>query len=129
MTALTQTITNRLALFGPAPPDLWNAYLWNAFKWGEGTAPMVKAPRKVLSETLSLVDSFAKGAKPTISNSLAPTSGIDLENLRDGEGYFHVFPGGVTDGMDRVASTWAGGTATTTTWAASAATATTWSAA
>lgn len=127
MTVFTKTITNSLNLFGPAPSDKWQAYNWNAFKWGEGTAPMVKNPRKVLVASITLTDAFTKSQIRTISNSLAPTTEITLENLTDGAGYYHLFPGGVTDGLDRVATSWGSGSTSGPSWVASSTTATTWS--
>ena len=126
MADLSQTVTNSLNLFGPAPSDKWNAYNWNAFIWGEGTAPLVKVPFKVLSETVTLTDSTAKVPSRVIENTLSPTTSVTLENLTDGEGYYHVFPGGVTDGTDRVATTWSDGSSTSPSWSQGTASSTVW---
>lgn len=129
MADLSQTISNSLNLFGPAPSNKWNAYNWNAFVWGEGTADLAVTALKVLSESLTLSDSINKSQAHVIENTLSPTSDVSLIYHRDSAGYFHVFPGGVTDGDDRVASTWSNGTSTSATWVASSTTSTTWSAA
>ncbi len=129
MADYSTTISNSLYVFGPAPSNKWNAYNWNAFRWGEGNTPLVKVDLKVLSESLTLTDSVSKVPSRVIENTLSPTTAMSLESLTDAEGYYRVFPGGVTDAVDRAIPSWSQGSAGSTTWASSSTTATTWSAA
>lgn len=130
MADLSQTITNSLVVFGPAPSDKWNASyaVWNAFKWGEGTIDLTVSALKVLSETLSLADSLSKvmDFNVTTANQLATTSDMILEQLGNGD-YSRLFPGGVTNGESRIETSWGAGSSTTPSWSSGTASSTSWS--
>jgi hypothetical protein len=126
MANLTQTISNGIGLFGPAPSNKWNALNWNAFLWGEGNTDLAVSFVKVLAETITLADSLAKSAGPVISNSLGSTTDMTYEAVTNGD-FFRLFPGGVTSGEERVASTWSAGSASAPSWSQSAASSTSWS--
>lgn len=146
MTAHQITVTNSVNLFGDSPSSLWNAYNWNAFKWGQGTATVPFLMTKAI--TNSLAPDSTRGFNFThlipiddltldsgvginftigISNSLSPTSDSSDQYLTDAAGYYHVFPGGVTDADNRVDSSWSQAAASSTAWLATAASSTSWS--
>ena len=129
MAAFTITVTNRLNLFGPAGTDLWNAYNWNAFKWGEGTKDLTTTTRKVVTNTLTPTDLFSEQTyfAIAIANAFSPASDMSAGYLRDRSGYYHVFPGSVTNSDDRVDSSWAADTAGGSTWTQQTASSTSWS--
>lgn len=128
MADLSQTITNSLNVFGPAPSNKWAAYNWNAFKWGEGTTDLAVSVLKVLSESITPSDVFTKSQVHTIANTLSPTSDMTSESVLNG-GYYRLFPGSATNGENRVDSSWSGGSSSSPSWSQGTASSTSWSAA
>ena len=126
MADLSKTITNSLNLFGPAPSSKWNAYNWNAFLWGEGTTDLAVSALKVLANSLTPADSLIKYQAVVVSNSLAPSSDMTGESVTNG-GYYRLFPGSVSDGEDRVDSSWSGGSSGSPSWSQGTASSTSWS--
>lgn len=147
MTAHSITISNSLRAFGGGPPSLWNAHNWNAFKWAEAT---VAVPHRVVhlvdADDLALASAFGfrlvklMGAESLtvdssvnfsltrlISNEIGLSSDSVTRYVFDSEGYFRLFPGGVTDAEDQDTPAWAAGSAGSPTWTQGSASETTWS--
>lgn len=149
MTAYSVTISNQLRTFGEGPPSLWNSYNWGSFKWGEGTATIpwtfihlvdaddlqIATARyfqlvKLLgAETISLDSLTNFFLVRLVTNTLTLASDSSTQYLRDGEGYYYVFPGGVTNADDRAVPSWSAGSAGSQTWTQGSASSTSWSAA
>lgn len=148
MANFTQTITNTVRCFGQGPSSKWSDYAWNAFKWGEGTTDIKTDVRHLLTaQTVTPSDGYAQKkvyhrlTAQTISpdttlyrawsyrihESVIVVGDMGSEGLRDGAGYFYVFPDRVTEGEDRSFATWSEASASATTWTAAAAASTTWS--
>jgi hypothetical protein len=127
MVALNITITNRLNVFGPAPSNKWADYLWNSFNWGEGTADLQAFVLKTLSNSIAPDSSASLGLVHPISNSLAPTTAMGSERLKDGSGYDYVFPDDTTEGEDRDFPTWTEPGAAASTWTPATDPSTSWS--
>ena len=129
MANFTQTITNAISVFGPAPSNKWNAYNWNAFKWGEGTADLAASVAKFLTNSVSATNSVSLVAdfNMSLSNAISTAEDMVSQELTDGEGYDHVFPGGVTNAEDRVSASWSQGSGSSPSWSQATASSTTWS--
>jgi hypothetical protein len=120
------TLSNTLNVFGGSPSSKWGDMLWGE-NWGEGSEDLPVDIEKVLSESLSLDSSVSKEPEKVISEQVTVTSETTYEDLRDGNGYYYVFPKPTTDAEQRNLTTWTEATEDTETYTSQAATTTTWS--
>lgn len=147
MADYSQTVTNRVGVWGLAAPSLWGAYNWGAFKWGEGTEVIPKTVVHLVENTLTPTEAFAGAAvvhlitesfSPTfdyignqvislISESLSVDADMESETLTDGAGYLHVFTDRTTEAEGRQTASWSSGSTSSATWSSQAAGSTTWS--
>ncbi len=126
MVDYAKTITNTFQVFGPGPTSLWGTMVWGVDEWGGGNDQLASA-HKILSESLSLSDSWIKDAVITRSDSLSITSSIpDLTSV-DAAGYYHVFISNVTDAADRAITTWTDESDPSSDWSEVSEASTTWS--
>lgn len=88
MANFTQTVTNRIEMFGNAPASYFDRYNWNEFIWGEGTAPLIKVPGKVLGNVVNVTEDSTE------------------VYLRNRAGYYYNFPDRVTNAHSRYSPTW-----------------------
>lgn len=137
MADLSITISNNLIVVGYNPTSQWGTLEWGTDWWrfnGEtlqdvgkaidfGSTTLSDAPIKDVEHLLDfgstlLSDTITKSFERSYNNSLLPTFEMSEEYLQDEDGYFYVFPGGVTDADERVDSTWSDETDPTSTWSA-----------
>lgn len=149
MTVYSMTVTSSVKVFGSDPTDLWGAYNWNAFAWGEGTRPIPKNIRHLLTgQALTLSSSrnfrltkLLTGQSLTLDSARASyllarlisagsitfSSDMESETLQDSTGYDYVYPGGQTNAHNRVTTTWSETTSSSAGWSTATVTTTTWS--
>jgi hypothetical protein len=121
-------ISNSLNVFGIAPSNKWGAWNWGAFLWGEGTADLQVSVVKLISESLTVDESYSgQSVTKLIAESFTVDSDMESETLTDGNGYLHVFHDRTTEAENRQFATWTSGTAASGTWTSQAVAATTWS--
>lgn len=141
-------MTVSVQCLGPEPDDNWGAYNWNAFVWGAGTATVPKVVVKGLpGQSVSSSDtrdyrltrllagqSIGSADARTLNltrllpvQSIGSADQLEHEYLQDPNGYYHVFPEGVTDATLSTTPTWSSATSTPVTWTTQAAGPTTWS--
>ena len=128
MANFTITITNSISAFGPAPSMRWGVDQWGTL-WGAGTQDTVVSAEKMVTNaiasdsTISLMMNFYR----TFSHAVSFSEDISIESIQDTQGYSLLFPGGVSNAHNRVASTYSVAAATTSTYISSAAGSTVWS--
>ena len=146
MTDFTQTINNRLGVYGGEPPNLWGVLVWGVDDWGWGdnllevdigkviTSTVTPTTLigfdffKTLSDALTLTDEVVFHTERTITgSSLSLSSDMGPETLQDSEGFYHVFRGNTTDAEDRVLTDYTESDAQSSTWSVVSFTTTTWS--
>lgn len=126
MANFTITISNSLNTFGPAPSDKWNQFNWNAFLWGEGTADLTVAVDKLLTNSLGFSDTIGLQSGKLILNTLSLTDALSSESLIDSRGYNYVFPGGTTNPVNRISTSYSAVSSAAGSWSAVSQTSTTW---
>lgn len=147
MTAFSKTVTNSLRTFGGGPSSLWHSYNWNAFKWGEGTATVPHQVRHLITTSFSPLSSMLgfrvvhlltnQAFAPLSSvnfrfarvvvNALSTDSGVPDQFVQDPNGYFKVFPEGVTNAHLQSVPSWAENDPASQPWASAATGTTVWS--
>jgi len=145
MANLSITILNTLDFFGPSNATKWNSFTWNAANWGQdadlGTqttkvvdstatpdSDMVKYVLHGLDFGSTALDSdVVKNYVMTILNALSVSADMYSETLRDGAGYYYLYPNNATNAEDRDFPTWTSSGANSTTWTNPSTTPTTWS--
>lgn len=124
MADFSQTITNRIDCFGPAPTTKWGSgspysMTWGTSKWGEGTEDLVVSISKTLGETISLTDNFGTAAQfnrtATWGEISTSYEGVE-ETLQDGSGYYYVFPKPTTDSDEQYIPSYASGSVSPASW-------------
>jgi hypothetical protein len=130
----TITIANSLNVFGDDPPTRWGTsahfvMTWGTDKWGYGSEDMQEEVGKFLEPgSVALTSAITQIEVVLIlSNAITFSSALTLERLSDGSGWDYVLPGGTTNGVDQIATTYANGSSASTTYTTSSAPSTTWS--
>lgn len=126
MADLSITITETINLLGIQPSNKWNALTWGTDTWGAGSNGELQDVDHVVPEGLSLAEDLSYAPVKLMTDTLGFSSAIDLITLVDSAGYYHVFPGGVTDSEARVTTSWSENSATTPTYTKLTASSTSW---
>ena len=129
MADFTITISNSLNVIGIETPNLWNTMEWGE-NWGYGDVDLPVVVDKVIAESLSgITDAVTTAADfvDSYANSLSLSSAIADLFLVDADGYFHVFRGGVTDGIDRISTDYTSSADPSTSWTPATDPTTSWS--
>lgn len=128
MADFTQSITNSLSPVGPGPTSQWGTMVWGVDYWGSGSADLVCAVEKLLTNSSTFDSSIAQLALDhVISETLSVASETTNEGLADGSGYSYVFVGPATNAESRDQSNYTSGTAQSSTWTSGSAGSTSWS--
>lgn len=142
MADLTKTISVQLGIVGAGQPQYWGTMVWGTNQWGSESLYLTiakgvandltlssvigKYVTKVISNDLTLDSSIGKTVAKGVTNNLQTSSAMDSVYLMNGS-YYYVWPGGVTNFLDRTAPSYASAT-TSTTWSAKTMPTTIWSA-
>mgnify|MGYP003656205771 CR=1 FL=1 len=138
------TVTNALFFEGPSYPTIWNAFTWGQENWGNvrylGTDVTHAVDTsltldssfnfsyiKPILESLDLVSEAAKYVTITLNNTLTFLIDMGSETLRDGNGWYYVFPDDITELEGRAFTTWTVNSGNSASWVASSSASTTWS--
>jgi len=111
---------------GPSPTSKWGDMVWGVDNWGDSKNTNF-AIGKYISDSLTIADIFGKNSAKTFSETIAVVSRVNFVSLRDGNGYYYVFPDNVTDPDNRYFPTWTDTTDPVDRFTAVSAVSTTWS--
>lgn len=126
MANFTVTISDSLNLLGIQPSNKWNVLQWGTDTWGAGSNGELQDVDHLVPEGLSLSEDLTYNPNKLMTNTLGFSSAIDLITLVDSAGYYHVFPGGVTDAEAMISTSWSENSATTPTYTKLTASSTSW---
>jgi hypothetical protein len=142
MADLTKTVSVQLGIVGSGQPQYWGTMVWGTNEWGseslyltiaKGIANDLEISTAIGKDVLKLIQNdldistaqikdFTKG----ITSDLTFSSQMESIYLLNGI-YYYVWPGGVTNFLDRTTPIY-NSAATSTSWTAATRPTTTWSA-
>ena len=132
MADFTKTITNSVNLFGGSRTSKWGqanlpyTMTWGTTKWGEGTFSLVFDVQKIITNSISPTTEIIKGVQKVISESLSLVQTMSSETLTNGS-WRVVFISDTTNVQERDTATWSSQSASSVSYTCGTAGSTTWS--
>lgn len=134
MADFSVTVSNSVNVFGPAPSTKWGVgqvytMTWGTSKWGEGTEDLpVDVNVKLITNNIpSDFNKTASDVEKVYSETMTPQWAATEEELKDGSGYFYIFPDGVTNPTSATITQYTSNVVAVHAWTSGPVTSTIWS--
>ena len=143
MADLTKTFTVQLGMVGAGQPQYWGTLVWGTNEWGSESLYLTTAKgiansldisstvgkyvTKIILNDLTLDSAVGKSSVKVVANNMTVSSAMESIYRLNGA-YYYVWPGGVTNFLDRSVVSYSAVSAAASGWTAATQPSTTWSA-